>query len=353
MYRPRSLKTQLLKAPFTFEFAQAAHILNQQSDSSTRAPLFFRSVTNFSPSASDILSIKPGSLSSPHGLFMTSPDKTQPTHSQLTRTDIYVNFFGLSGSHGPLPLAYTEKIIHNAKRKDTALKDFLDLFNHRLLSIFFRMKQKFYPVLSWSEPQKSFIGQSLSALTSYHPIKKELFPERSLLTLAQAFWKKPHTPEGLCRILAHHFSVAVRIIPFQGAWYDIPLRNRASLGHKHHSILGKTCVLGTRAWCQDHGMLICLDIHDDDLFFHLLPGGKYYQEVHHLITLYIGTRFDFYLSLSLSTPCATSLGPQKRPCLLGWTSWIGKDHKKKMTSVVRVKPRLSFTDNQEYTSSIV
>src|SRR5687768_4623264 len=46
-----------------------------------------------------------------------------------------VNFLGLTGEHGPLPKPVTELVIDRLWHKDRALSDFLDIFNHRVLSL--------------------------------------------------------------------------------------------------------------------------------------------------------------------------------------------------------------------------
>jgi len=52
--------------------------------------------------------------------------------------EMRVNFLGLAGVLGPLPLPITELVVERVWHKDTALRDFLDLFNHRLVSILAR-----------------------------------------------------------------------------------------------------------------------------------------------------------------------------------------------------------------------
>ena len=65
-----------------------------------------------------------------------SRDGTHPARMTVT-------FFGLNGPLGALPQHYTEIAIERLARKDGALLDFLDLFNHRLLSLFYRAWEKY------------------------------------------------------------------------------------------------------------------------------------------------------------------------------------------------------------------
>jgi len=56
----------------------------------------------------------------------------------VTTTEVHVNFMGIAGIQGPLPLPYTEILMSRMRQKDMAFRDFLDIFNHRLVSVFTR-----------------------------------------------------------------------------------------------------------------------------------------------------------------------------------------------------------------------
>src|ERR1700746_473956 len=43
------------------------------------------------------------------------------------------NFLGLAGAAGPLPTPITELVLEKLRENDPALRDFLDIFNHRLI----------------------------------------------------------------------------------------------------------------------------------------------------------------------------------------------------------------------------
>src|SRR5690606_36615306 len=60
-----------------------------------------------------------------------------------TPAGIDVNFMGIAGVQGPLPLAYSEIIYQRVRAGDRSLKDFLDIFNHRLVSILHQTRKQY------------------------------------------------------------------------------------------------------------------------------------------------------------------------------------------------------------------
>ena len=70
-------------------------------------------------------------------------DDILPASDETHPARMTVNFFGLAGPMGALPLHYTEIVLERLARKDRVLLEFLDLFNHRLLSLFYRAWEKY------------------------------------------------------------------------------------------------------------------------------------------------------------------------------------------------------------------
>ena len=53
-----------------------------------------------------------------------------------------VNVLGLAGALGPLPAPFSELLLERVWAKDPAFRDFLDIFNHRLISMLHRARKR-------------------------------------------------------------------------------------------------------------------------------------------------------------------------------------------------------------------
>src|SRR5262249_1452657 len=113
----------LLTQPSSFGFFQAVRLLERLNPD--RQP-----VGKFVPPSSEAV----------HFAAHASPPFPASEIQSITREDdkplqMTVNFMGLTGPLGVMPLYYTELIASRLREGDRALADFLDIFNHRLISL--------------------------------------------------------------------------------------------------------------------------------------------------------------------------------------------------------------------------
>src|SRR4051812_40371430 len=127
-----SLEQTLFEEPYRFDFFQAIRLLER-----LRPEL--ATVGREGPPVREIvrflahLSLK----------FPPSPIHQLERREQASVAPaMTVNFLGLTGPSGVLPHVYTELMMERVRHGDRSLVDFLDLFNHRLISLFYRAWEK-------------------------------------------------------------------------------------------------------------------------------------------------------------------------------------------------------------------
>jgi len=255
--------------------------------------------------------------------FLPSKDKKVPP---LLTT----NFFGIAGTQGPLPEPYTTHIIQRTIRHDTAPRDFLDIFNHRLLSILHRIRKKFWIGVSVEKPERTLLGKCLKSLLGLATpqLQERLgIPDRSLTYYAGILWQKPRSAHGLEVLLRNFFRTPAKIDQLQGKWVSLPLSEQTALNTRHHR-LGDTAFVGPRYWDQSAYFLITLGPMPLNQYIEFLKPGPAYKEIKNLISYYGGHVQDFRLNLTLQKE---QLPHPRLSCgvALGWTSWLNRTSNEK------------------------
>ncbi|MEO8735820.1 MAG: type VI secretion system baseplate subunit TssG [Edaphobacter sp.] len=337
-----SVSQWLFDEGYRFEFIQALRLLEQLDSSISHKPpgesapghesFRLRSAVGFNFPPSEINSVIPPA-----------------THGD--KPELIANFFSLAGSSAPLPDWVAELLMQQERNRDTGLSDFLDIFHHRLLSLLYRVRLRHRPWLdpaliaptnSSSQTSSSnqvrsqnrmagyllaFSGLGLQELRSRLPVQDE-----ELLPYAGLLWQRPRSMVGLERILTHAFSVGISSIQMIGVWRQLEPEDWTRLGASRgdrraftqsigqNNSLGRTAVLGKRAWDAQGRFDIAVGPLTFQQFQDFLPGGPLHKRLTSLVRFYAGEFLDCGIRLRLapSDVPATRLGKSR----LGWTSWL-------------------------------
>ncbi|WP_207482426.1 type VI secretion system baseplate subunit TssG [Arenibaculum pallidiluteum] len=313
----RPLIEELLASPWGFELVQAIAILERSAPEG--APLgegidpelegfrIEQDPTLAFP-ASDVSSVKPGGDGRP-----------------VLRTPA----IGLSGISGPMPYAYTEGMLERLSRRDRAMAAFLDIFNHRLTSILYRVRRSTLPLLD-AHPERSvaatalraFVGLGSPGLSNRLPD----VPDRMLLGFAGIFADRRRSASALRTVLAGAFGTPVRIRSFEGRWLALEEGSLGILGRnapEEPRRLGGGAVLGSRVWDQHAAYVVEFRFNDVARFVEFLPTGRHHKAVASYCRFHGGDTCDPVLELVLDAPAVPGLKlSAKDGARLGWTSWV-------------------------------
>ncbi len=239
-----------------------------------------------------------------------------------------VNFMGLTGPVGVLPLAYSELVIERLRARDTGLRDFLDLFNHRLISLFYQAWEKYRFSIAYERGERDRFLQHVLALLGLGTAglqDRQEVPDDSLLFYSGLLTMHARSATALRQLLADYFAVPVEIEQFVGAWYPVEVESQCSLGEteSYSERLGFGAVVGDEVWDQQSRVRIHVGPLTLEQYLDFLPGGVAHRHMRALTSFVAGGEYDVELRLILRREevpaCELPLDGGPR---LGWTSWI-------------------------------
>jgi type VI secretion system protein ImpH len=315
--KDRPLDEWLYEEGYRFDFFQAVRLLELSDPSCAavgegaepaRESVRFKSAVGLAFPASDVAEVRRPAV--------------EGGAAQMT-----VNFMGLAGALGPLQAPTTEQIMERAWRKDTALRDFLDIFNHRLVSLLYRIRKVHRVGQETAPPGRDRLsGHVYAAFGMGTPDLRGRMrvKDRALLFYSGLLAQQPRSLAGLERVLEDYFRIGVSGRQFEGRWFPLEEDQWTAIGAKgRNARLGEDAVLGKRVWDQQGAFELRLGPLALEEFMEFLPTGWGFAPLCDLIRFYCGDELDFSVRLTLksSEVPGARLGSEKG-ARLGWTSWL-------------------------------
>jgi type VI secretion system protein ImpH len=307
----------------------------------------------------------------------------RPSGGERSVPEMSVAFFGLVGPSGVMPRHYTEMLMRIQRDykhgEKFALRDWFDLFTHRMLSLFYRAWEKYrfyiayergeylqhppdpftHALLSFSglglatlrnrirvvasigestteESAGKAVGDAPSKYGTLHarPERRTLaeVDDQALLRYAGLWARRPRTALGLAALLSDYFELPVEVQQFHGQWLQLDPTDQSQLhADCMNCRLGVNLVIGERVWDVEGKIRIRVGPLDYEQFVEFLPyrgavtRSKAFFLLSHLTRLYIGPTLAFDVQLLLrgeTVPdivLSDSAGPGLR---LGWNTWL-------------------------------
>lgn len=255
-------------------------------------------------------------------------------------TRVCVNFMGLTGPSGVLPRLYTETLIARRSNRDRSAQEFMDLFNHRLVALFWLAWAKHRPEIgrqfgfhnSIFRYLEHLVGLGTPALQArLHPPRRAAGPVRkSLPSAAMSYFsgliaQRPHGERAIAQVVSAVVDAPVQATGCLGTWMDIAADARTRLGRSNH-VLGEGCVLGRRYWDRQTTLRLAIGPIDRRAFNDLMPRRQRLHDIIELTRFLTGLALDLRIRLSLRAEQVPALrlgaNGDDRP-QLGWNTWLG------------------------------
>jgi type VI secretion system protein ImpH len=252
--------------------------------------------------------------------------------------ELVVNFMGLAGSSGVMPQHYTRMIQRRVKQHDTALADFFDLFNHRIISLFYRSWVKYrFPIQFETylhKREKDPFTKVIQSLAGQQTSQSYDAP----LYFAGHFQRANKCAANLELMLTDLLQIPATVESFIGQWLLIQDRDRAvlcSFDDKRKQRLGAGILTGRRYWDIQSKVLIRFGPISYAAHKELLPGGRYYRGLHRLINSYVPVHLTVDLVFTIDDN-----GREKRTLngsmKLGLNAWLQSRHNRQVDGRFRL-----------------
>jgi type VI secretion system protein ImpH len=323
----RALIGRLFDEPYAFEFFQAVRLLEELHPD--RAPV--------------------GGFGDPHDeviRFETTSNVGFPASAIQSLTEsgddgpvtMRVNFLGLTGPQGTLPLDYSLYASQRLRSGDSAFKAFLGLFDHRLISLFYlawarsRAEVGFGAQVDPENPRqddrRDWLTRhllDLAGLGSPAVRGKLPFDDTALLHYLGLLSLPSRPATALEQLVSDYFDVDATVEQFIGAWYPLDVPAQTELGDDFggRTALGLGAVAGDEVWDQQARVRIRIGPLTRAKYDEFLPGGASHEALRALTRFFGNDQFDFEVQLVLAREEAPvfRLGADA-PSPLGWATWL-------------------------------
>ncbi|PZR71527.1 MAG: type VI secretion system baseplate subunit TssG [Chthoniobacterales bacterium] len=245
-----------------------------------------------------------------------------------------VNFMGLTGHAGVLPYHYTELIRDRLRAKDATLPAFLDIFNHRILALFYRAWEKYrFPVAyeraafhgertdNFSSYLLSLIGVAMPGLRDRQEVD-----DHSLLFFTGLLSLQPRSAAALTQLLEEYFGVDFEVEQFVGAWQKLGKPDQCIFAEEDtwSEQLGVGAVVGDEVWDVQSRARIRIGPLSEQEYLDFLPAGKCFEPLRALLRFFNGEiQYELQLILKRAEVPACELGRDGTGgTQLGWFTWM-------------------------------
>lgn len=265
-------------------------------------------------------------------------DSTKPAQ-------IEVAFLGLTGPSGVLPYWYTELVEERRHAKDDGLKDFFDLFHHRLISLFYLAWKKHKITVSYLDGARDPLSQKLlclAGLGSETLLDRFRLPADSFAYYCGHLSKAVPSAEAIASAVEHFVGTGAVVEQFVERVLMIDVEDRTAVG-RSNGCLGVNAVAGSSICEAQTKFRLLLGPMSYAQYLTLLPCEGRLDSIFALIRYMVGIEYEFEVRLILKkeeTPACVIGRKNVNSARLGWTSWP-----RKVSTAMSSDPYVTFSES--------
>ncbi len=318
--RYAAVERHLRKDPWSFQFFQAVRLLEKLHPNRSPVGRFVH------PSKEMLRFSVPASTAFPASAIQELQWRENGPPLMV------VNFMGLTGPQGLLPLYYSELIRERVRQKDRTLIAFFDLFNHRMISLFYQAWEKYRFTVAYERGERDRFSHHLLdiiGLGTQGLQDRQSVADDSLLFYSGLFALKTRSAVTLERILQDYFDAPIAVEQFVGAWQPISADDQCCFNEydSFSEQLGIGAVVGDEVWDQNSRVRIRIGPLPLARYIEFLPDGSAFQPMRAMTRFYAGDEIEFDMQLILKRDevpaCELNLAMPTGSVVpqLGWSTW--------------------------------
>jgi type VI secretion system protein ImpH len=313
-----SVEERLRQEPFVFRFFQAVRLLERLLPD--RQP-----VGRFVPPSKEVVrfSVHQSTAFPPSDIYALEWGEGQPR--------MEVNFMGLTGPNGVLPLWYTLLLMERTRAGDSAMRALFDIFNHRAISLLFRAWEKYRFTISYERGERGSFTQFLLdiiGLGTRGLADRQAVEDDSLIFYSGLLSQKPRSAQALAQVVGDYFDVPVEVEQFLGSWHRLEEDNQCLLDFVDPDIserVGEGAVVGDEMWDPHSRVRLRIGPLTLEKYLDFLPNGTAHKPLRALLRFFSNDEFEFEVQLMLKRDevplCELGAEGDGAP-QLGWVTWM-------------------------------
>ena len=237
-----------------------------------------------------------------------------------------VRFLSLTGPQGVLPHLYTEQASARTRARDTAFRDFLDLFHHRALSLFYRAWERSHPTVASERGAQDSVHWHLLDLVGAGTEEvraRSVLPPNTLAYYASLFSMQARPAVGMAQLVADYFRIPAQIDQFVGEWQTIRSGGQLCVGDDGLDGQLGSAVVGDAIFDPMSRVRLKLGPLSRAQFDAFLPGGREHEKLRQLARFYADDQVgvDAQLILARAEIPNAQLSTEGAP-RLGFGTWL-------------------------------
>jgi type VI secretion system protein ImpH len=300
----QDLTRRLKKEGYEFNFFQALQLLEEN---------FLKNKGIKNPLDSGAIRCVPDSS------LMFPPSDVKRIEEHRGVFELTLTFMGLVGVSSPLPLYFSEYL---ARHEDNSqpLIDFLNIFNHRCYSLFYRAWKK-YRFISCAVRETDPLSRRIALLAGLDPKLLSDPAYARLLSYTGMFAGKRRGKNAMTSFLSDFFmGLPVEIKEYQPRW--VKIQNPVKMGVD--VLLGINSIAGSHSWDISGKFRVAVGPLPREKFEKFLPNSENIQKMKELVSVFLAEPLAYDIEVMLQSSELVPVVLGANATRLGETSSLGK-----------------------------